>query len=60
MSKQLTVSEQLERARKVVQGWDEKKRSSMCLQGTDNFQERMFAQQKGKPFPSIKTFVNPK
>jgi hypothetical protein len=38
---QITLHEQIARARKVVQGWSEEKKSMMQLQGTDNFHERM-------------------
>ena len=41
MSRKLTLDEQIERAQQVVQSWSVQKRSTMRLQGTDNFHERM-------------------
>ena len=43
MAQQLTLNEQIERARQVVLSWSVAKRSRMQLEGTDNFRERMTA-----------------
>ena len=40
MDKQSYFSEQIKRAKKEVASWSPEKRSSMRLQGTDNFHER--------------------